>query len=142
MIPAFLYRTLAKCAICESLRSLQRHAKNSALIVRAIQYRRRKTDICLHFTQDACNEDLMGTSFLGCGNCPPAAATESYIRDTKDSLETSLAAEETYYWVLGYGGDIIKLSTRDWYLEPYSSSACNRRTWAHTHLVTTPSNPF
>ena len=32
---------------------------------------------------------------------------KSYIRDTKDLLETSLAAEEMYYWVLGYGGDVI-----------------------------------
>ncbi len=45
--------------------------------------------------------------------------TESYIRDTKDSLETPLAVEEKYYWILGYGGDANKLSTRDWYLEPY-----------------------
>ncbi len=35
---------------------------------------------------------------------------ESYIRDTKDSLATSLAAEEKYYWVLGYGGDANNLA--------------------------------
>ena len=79
---------------------------HSALIVRAVPCRRWKTGICLHFTEDACNDDLKGI-VPRLWNCPPAAATESYIRDTKDSLETSLAAEEKYYWVLGYGGDVI-----------------------------------
>jgi hypothetical protein len=46
--------------------------------------------------KDACDEDLKG-QVPRLWNCPPAAATESYIQDTKDSLETSLAAEEKYY---------------------------------------------
>ena len=67
-------------------------------------------------------------------NCQPAATTESYIRDTKDSLETSLAAEEKYYWVLGYGWDASKLSTRDWYLEPYSAQLVTGGLDTHTIL--------
>jgi hypothetical protein len=77
----------------------------------------------------------MVTSFLGCVNCPPAATTEFYIRDTKDSLETPLAAEEKYYWVLGYEGNANKLSTRDWYLKPYSAQLVTGGLDTHTHRV-------
>jgi hypothetical protein len=74
-------------------------------------------------------------------NCLPAATTESYIQGTKDSLETSLAAEEKYYWVLGYGGDANKLSTRDWYLKPYSAQLVTGGLDTHTqptHTLTEP----
>jgi hypothetical protein len=64
-----------------------------------------KTGICLHFTQDACNDDLKGV-VPRLWNCPPAAATELYIQDTTALLETSLAAEEEYYRDLGDGEDV------------------------------------
>ena len=71
-------------------------------------------------------------------NCRPAAATESYIRDTTASLKTSLAIppggpEEEYYWGLGYGGDIIEVSTRDWYLMFNSNSPLSGGQ-KHTHI--------
>ena len=87
----------------------QTPSQNSALIVQAVPCQRWITDICLHSTWGACNEDLK-EQVPRLWNCPPAAATESYIQDTTDSLETSLVAEEKYYWVLGYGGDVINWS--------------------------------
>jgi hypothetical protein len=70
-------------------------------------------------------------------NCPPAAATESYIRDTTASLKTSLASpsgdpEEEYYRDLGYGGDIIEVNTRDWYLMSNSYSPLTGGRNTHT----------
>ncbi len=70
-------------------------------------------------------------------DCPTVAATESYIQDTTASLETSLASppgdpEEEYYRDLGYGGDIIEVNTRDWYLMSNSNSPLTALPlWAH-----------
>ncbi len=54
----------------------------------------------MHFFQDAW-DDVMGKE-PRLWSCPPAAATESYIRDTTGLLEPSLASppggpEEKYY---------------------------------------------
>ncbi len=74
-------------------------------------------------------------------SCPPAAATESYNWDTTDSLETfsckqppsqGALDEWWYYWVLGYGRDVIEWGTRDWYLMHYSTPLCYRRPETHT----------
>jgi hypothetical protein len=71
-------------------------------------------------------------------NCRPAAAAESCIRDTTASLKTSLESppggpEEEHYWGLGYGGDIIEVSTRDWYLMFNSNSPLSGGQ-KHTHI--------
>jgi hypothetical protein len=70
-------------------------------------------------------------------SCPPAAAMESYIRDTTRTLEPSLASpqggpEEKYYCALGYGRDVNGMGTRDWYLMRYSSSSLTGGQ-KHTH---------
>jgi hypothetical protein len=71
-------------------------------------------------------------------DCPPAAATDSYIRNTTASLETSLASppgdpKEEYYRDLGYGGDIIEVNTRDWYIMSSSNSLLTGGRNTHTH---------
>ncbi len=71
-------------------------------------------------------------------SCPPAAAMESYIRDNTSTLEPSLASppggkEEKSYWALGYGRDVNRVSTRDWYLMHYSNSSITGGQ-NHTHM--------
>ncbi len=42
--------------------------------------------------------------------------------------------EEKYYCALGYGRDVNRMGTRDWYLMHYSSSSLTRGQ-KHTHLT-------
>jgi hypothetical protein len=73
-------------------------------------------------------------------SCPPAAAMESYIRDTMSTLEPSLASpprgvqrRSIYYCALGYGRDVDGMGTRDWYLMHCSSSSITGGQ-KHTHM--------
>jgi hypothetical protein len=98
LVSCFFARTLAKCAAVVS-----DHLTDSLRLPRyviAVPCRGWRTDTRLHFFQDACN-DVMGKE-PRLWSCPPAAATESYIRDTTSLLEPSLASppgvpEEKYY---------------------------------------------
>jgi hypothetical protein len=75
-----------------------------------------RTDTCLHFFQDGCN-DVMGKE-LRLWSCPPAAVTESYIQDTTGVLELPTSS---YHGILyprckppgGSRGELL-LSPRVW----------------------------
>ncbi len=54
-------------------------------------------------------------------------------------METSLESppggtEEEHYQTLGYGGDVIEISTRDWYLVLYSNSSFTGGQNTYTHI--------
>ncbi len=86
LIPASHRTLLATCAETRSL-VVQTPSKNySAIIVRAISCRQENTTL-----RDICDEDLKGQAPRW-WNCPSAAATESYIQDTRTPSETPLAS--------------------------------------------------
>ena len=93
-------------------------------------------------------ECVLGHNIPPRGNVDPA---KTYISDWLDgnslclpgrihktfSLETSLTSppgdpEEEYYRDLGYGGDIIGVNTRDWYLMSNSNSPLTGGRNTHT----------
>ena len=95
-------------------RPVQRNSSRN--IVRAVPCQWWKADIRLHSLKDACDEDLMGQA-PRLWNCLPAAATESYIRDTTDSLETSQQERSSTTESQGMEGTSSSVYTRDWYLK-------------------------
>jgi hypothetical protein len=129
LIPAFRPAPSQRAHASESLRSPR--SANSALIVRAVLCHWWKTDISLHSPKDTCDEDLMGQA-PRLWNCLPAAATESYIRDTTDSLETPLHERSSTTESQGMEGTSSSVYTRDWYLK-LTVTQSNRRTRTHTH---------
>ena len=104
----------------------------TALIVRAAPCCRWKTDICLHSTKDACNEDLRD-KILGYGT-----AHQQLPRSPTIKILQTLGNFP------GSRGEVLpsprvwrghqRLSTRDWNLELHSNSAVTGGQVTHTHV--------
>jgi hypothetical protein len=87
----------------------------------------------LHFFRDAC-DDVVGKC-LGCGTAHqqlPRSPTSEILQPRWKLLSQAPPGdpEEEYYRDLGYGGDIIEVNTRYWYLMSNSNSPLSE---AETH---------
>ncbi len=104
-----------------------------------------RTDTCLPFFQNACN-DVTGKE-PRLWSCSPAAATESYIQDTLGSLEPSLASPTR-----GSRREVLLsprvwkgchwVGTRDWYLMHYSNPPVTGGQKKNTHTHTSSLHHF
>jgi hypothetical protein len=105
LVSCFLARTLAKCAAAVS--DCLTDKLTSPPYIIAVLCQGWRTDTCLHFFQDACN-DVIGKEFR-LWSCPPAAAMESYIQDIYYGLVGTISCKPPG----GSRGEVL-LSPRVW----------------------------